>query len=302
MSSNTLKNYTILAVDDTISNLDILSELLKSYVVIETTSGKEALEAVSQEKPDLILLDIVMPEMNGYEVCRRLKSNPNTKNVPIIFITTKNDEDSIEKAYDMGGADYITKPFLPKELLSRVKKELHIQDMMRELTLLAATDPMTKLYNRRYFTQASNSLYALAQRQVQMLSVIMLDIDKFKLVNDTYGHQVGDNVIINLAQKIQNLIRQSDMSARFGGEEFVILLVNTSLAGAKTVAEKLRIDVENESLVINSDKTIAYTISLGVSQVDIQNGQNIENAINDADKALYEAKESGRNKVCLYGE
>ncbi len=122
MSSNTLKNYTILAVDDTVSNLDILSELLKSYIVIETTSDKEALEVVSQEKPDLILLDIVMLEMNGYEVCRRLKSNPNTKNVPIIFIATKNDEDSIEKAYDMGGADYITKLFCLKSYSQELKK------------------------------------------------------------------------------------------------------------------------------------------------------------------------------------
>jgi len=297
---STLKSYTILTVDDVISNLDILSELLKEYIVIETTNGKEALEIVAQEKPDLILLDIVMPDMDGYEVCQRLKSNPNTKDIPIIFITAKTDEDSIEKAYDMGGTDYITKPFLPKELLSRVKKELHIQSLMNELTLLASTDPMTKLYNRRYFAKASYNLYALAQRQMQELSVIMLDIDKFKLVNDTYGHKVGDDVIIDLAHKIINHTRKSDMSARFGGEEFVMLLVNTSLEDTKKVAEKLRTDVENELLEIENDKSISYTISLGVAQVDVHHTQSIENAINNADKALYEAKESGRNKVCFY--
>jgi len=197
-----MKNKTILIVDDTVENLDILAELLVQYQVVDAISGEDALNILLNEQVDLILLDIIMPDMDGYEVCRRLKSNPDTKDIPIIFITAKTDEESIERAYEVGGADYVTKPSLPKELKARVKKELQIQDMMNELRILASTDSMTKLYNRRYFSKISNHILDLARRERSDLSIIMLDIDKFKNINDTYGHKVGDEVIIALANKL----------------------------------------------------------------------------------------------------
>lgn len=288
---------TILIVDDTIANLDILSELLYEYDIVEATSGEEALGIANEDEIDLILLDIMMPDMDGFEVCEKLKENPKTKDIPIIFITAKTDEQSIVKAYDIGGADYVTKPFLPKELFSKVKKELQIQDMMKELKLLASTDPMTKLYNRRYFSKISEHTLSLAKREEKELSVIMIDIDKFKNVNDTYGHHIGDEVIIHLANQIRSCKRKSDISARFGGEEFVILLPNTNVDGAKVVAENLRKSVENASLIYD-DNTLGYTISLGVSQVDLGSDQNIEDGLKQADIALYEAKATGRNRVC----
>ncbi len=290
---------TILIVDDTVTNLDILSELLSDYDVIEATNGKDALDIVEEDDIDLILLDIMMPEMDGFEVCKKLKENVETKNIPIIFITAKTDETSIVQAYDIGGADYVTKPFLPKELLSRVKKELHIQDMMAELKLLASTDPMTKLYNRRYFSKISEHTLDLSKREKKDLSIIMLDIDKFKKVNDTYGHSVGDEVIIHLANEMRNNQRKSDISARFGGEEFVILLPNTDSEGAKIVAQKLRESVENAKIVYDGTNTLSYTISLGVSQIDLSKNQTIEDGLKESDDALYEAKETGRNKVCV---
>ena len=149
-----MEDKKILIVDDTVSNLDILEDLLHAYIVLSSTNGEDALEAVKEEQIDLILLDIMMPDMDGYEVCKKLKSDPLTKDIPIIFITAKDDEESIEKAYEVGGDDYVRKPFLPKELLARVKKELKIQDMMHKLQLLASTDSITKLYNRRYFSTA----------------------------------------------------------------------------------------------------------------------------------------------------
>ena len=290
---------TILIVDDTVTNLDILSELLSDYDVIEATNGKDALDIVEEDDIDLILLDIMMPEMDGFEVCKKLKENVETKNIPIIFITAKTDETSIVQAYDIGGADYVTKPFLPKELLSRVKKELQIQDMMAELKLLASTDPMTKLYNRRYFSKISEHTLDLAKREKKDLSIIMLDIDKFKNVNDTYGHNVGDEVIIHLANEMRKHQRESDISARFGGEEFVILLPNTDSEGAKIVAQKLRESVENAKIVYDGTNTLSYTISLGVSQIDLSKNQTIEDGLKESDDALYEAKETGRNKVCV---
>ena len=294
-----MKNKTILAVDDTAINLDILEELLKQYDVVNAISGEDALDIVKKEKIDLILLDIMMPVMDGYEVCRRLKSDDNTKNIPIIFITAKADEDSIEKAYDLGGTDYVTKPFRPKELISRVKKELKYHEMLEELKLLASTDSMTKLYNRRHFSNMSEFIFSLMKREKQNLSVIMLDIDKFKNINDTYGHKIGDDVIISLANKLIEHQRQSDIICRYGGEEFVILLPKTSLDETNILAQKIRKEIESIILNISINKDLKFTVSVGVSQVDLENESNVEVALKRADDALYEAKESGRNKVCM---
>jgi len=293
-----MEDKTILIVDDTTSNLDILIELLQDYDVIDATNGEDALEIANEEKIDLILLDIMMPNMDGYEVCKRLKSNDATKDIPIIFITGKTDEESIEKAYELGGSDYVTKPFLPLELKARVKKELTIQDMMHDLKRLASTDPMTKLYNRGYFSNMSQHFLDLAKREKQNLSVIMLDIDKFKNVNDTYGHQIGDKVIIYLASELMQNQRKTDISCRYGGEEFVMLLQNTAKEVAVEVAQKIRKKIEAHSITLDSNEELKFTVSLGVSDVDIENDINIEKALKRADDALYNAKESGRNRVC----
>ena len=294
-----MKNETILIVDDTVSNLDILSELLKSYDIIESTNGKEALEIVKDEAIDLILLDIVMPDMDGYEVCQTLKENPKTADIPIIFITAKTDEESIEKAYNVGGSDYITKPFRAKELLARVKRELKIQKLQNELKYLAATDPMTQLYNRRHFTQLSNQIIDLAKRDNQTISLIMLDIDRFKTINDTYGHQTGDEVIISLSHILKEQTKKEDIICRYGGEEFVIVLPDSNAEHAATVAEAIRTEVEKFRLETAEGSHVHFTISLGVSELALKKKNTLERALKDADEALYKAKESGRNNVCL---
>ncbi|MEA3513117.1 MAG: GGDEF domain-containing protein [Campylobacterota bacterium] len=158
---------------------------------------------------------------------------------------------------------------------------------------------MTKLYNRRYFTKTSEHILDLAKREKQNLSVIMIDIDKFKNINDTYGHSIGDEVIVELANILKTQDRKSDIVCRYGGEEFVILLPNTSLEGASVVANKIRELVENSVVTLSDDNKLKFTISLGVSQVDVENEINIELALKRADEALYEAKNSGRNKVCI---
>ena len=292
---------TILIVDDTVANLDLLAELLDNYDIIDATSGEEALEILEEEKVDLILLDIMMPGMDGFEVCRRLREKPETKEIPIIFITAKNDEDSIEKAYDIGGSDYITKPFKPKELRARVKMQLKLQELKNELKILASTDPMTGLYNRRHFACVAEHTINLARREKKSVSVILLDIDRFKKINDTYGHNVGDEVIIRLAQILKKNKRASDVCCRFGGEEFVILLPNTDLKGAVTLAQNLRNIVEGVVMEAPNGGEFNFTISAGVSSVDILNEPTVEDAIRRADEALYKAKETGRNRVCEKG-
>ncbi len=290
----------ILVVDDEKINLNILIGLLgDKYEVLVALNAKKALATLEKKEVNLILLDIVMPGMDGFEACHILKNQAHTQEIPIIFITVESDEKTIEEAYGIGGIDFITKPFKPKELLAKVKRELKLQEMQKELQLLAATDPMTKLYNRRYFTSASAHIFDLAKRHKNSVSLIMLDIDKFKSINDTYGHKTGDDVIVNLANILRKQQRKSDIICRFGGEEFLILLPNTTIKNAKIVAEKIRTNVKKASIYLNEEKSIQYSVSLGVSEVDAQNEPNIEEAIKRADSALYEAKESGRNRTCL---
>ncbi len=303
-----MSKETILIVDDTDTNIEVLSELLDNeYEIMVALDGAFAIEIANDDKPDLILLDIMMPNMDGYEVCRVLKESDRTKDIPIIFITAKTDEESIEKAYDVGGIDYITKPFKPKELFARVKTQLKMQRLIHnfetaqeELKLLASTDPMTKLYNRRYFSKISEHIIDLAKRDKTLASVIMLDIDKFKNINDTYGHTIGDEVIVNLSVELQALTRNSDIICRYGGEEFVILLPETGDKGALAIAEKIREKIEALSLNIDEKESLKYTVSIGVSEINVDEDLNIEASLNRADEALYKAKEDGRNRVSLF--
>ena len=293
-----MQNKTILAVDDTIANLDILVGLLSEYDVIDTVSGREALEIVKSEKVDLILLDIMMPDMDGYAVCQKLKSNVSTKDIPVVFITAKIDEESIEKAYSVGGSDYVTKPFHPKELLARVKRELQLKSYQEELKLLASTDPMTKLYNRRYFNELAKNILNEKRRKGCELSLMILDIDNFKKVNDTYGHYIGDKVIIFVADILRENQRESDVICRYGGEEFVVMLPETSLDNAVLIAEKIRKHMSESIVSIAGEESFGITVSIGISKVDVLVESNIEAALNRADNALYEAKNFGRNRVC----
>ncbi|MEA3352547.1 MAG: diguanylate cyclase [Campylobacterota bacterium] len=300
-----MQKSTILIVDDTETNIDILLELLSNkYDLLVAVDGTTAVETVLSEKIDLILLDIMMPYMDGFEVCESLKRLKETKDIPIIFLTAKTDEISIAKAYEVGGIDYISKPFKPIELLARIKTQLKVKKLIDnlkrskdELKLLASTDSMTKLYNRRYFSKVSEHIFDLAKRDKVPLSVILLDIDKFKDINDTYGHNIGDEIIIKLANKLKEHQRKSDIVCRYGGEEFVLLLPNTSSEGAMTVANKIKEEVENTTTDISDDIKIKFTVSLGVSDIENRSENSIEAALIRADKALYKAKETGRNKV-----
>jgi len=290
----------ILVIDDTESNIDILLELLSDkYDVMVALDGESGLEIANEEKLDLILLDIMMPIMDGYEVCQKLKANEDTKDIPIIFITAKTDEDSIEKAYSVGGNDYVVKPFRPKELLARVNRELQLKNYQEELRLLASTDAMTKLYNRRYFNEISNNILDKEKKNNSQLSMMIMDIDKFKNINDNYGHTVGDKVISFVADILRKLQRKSDLVCRYGGEEFVMLLPNTSLEDAINVAQRIRKYIENSIINTPKNESFKITISIGVSQVNILNEEDIEASLNRADNALYKAKDLGRNRVCI---
>jgi len=302
---------TILVVDDNSTNLNILLRLLEDYDVIAMNNGFDALAILKQEVVDLILLDVAMPEIDGYEVCQILKARNEAKDVPVIFLCAQNDTIAAEKAYDVGAIDLIRRPVNPKELLAKVNIQLQLQTLIQELQnsqeelkLLIATDPLTNLYNKKYFIDTAKYTFQLARREKTDLSLIILDIDNFKKINDHCGHKAGDKVIKELALKLQTLMRKSDILCRFGGEEFIVLLPGTGMKGAVTTAEKIRqatakllISCEHK-IPSGTDQEISLTISAGVAQINLQQDNKIDSIILRADLALYEAKNSGKNTVC----
>lgn len=285
---------TILIVDDTETNIDILLELLgDEYDVMVALSGQGALEIVSEEDIDLILLDIMMPEMDGYEVCQIIKKESSTEDIPVIFITAKTDEDSIEKAYDVGGIDYVTKPFKPRELLARVKTQISLKELIHNLEYIASYDEMTGIYNRRkFFSLAINKF----NESKENLYAIMMDIDKFKNVNDTYGHPVGDKVIKLVTKTISQQIDEESIFGRIGGEEFALICTGLSKDDVISKMDRIREDISKLSVTSDNNELVKFTISNGISKVS-EELNSIDDVLKEADKALYEAKGTGRNKV-----
>lgn len=294
----------VLVVDDQEDNRALLCEILEDadYDVIEAEDGKAAIEKAKQESPGVILLDIHMPVMDGYEACKILKEQPETVSIPVIFLTANTAEESVVKGLELGAYDYVTKPFNEKELLARIKVMTRIRESEKEAEEKALTDPLTGLYNRRYLMNRFKEEINRATRDNNPLSCFMVDIDFFKKVNDTYGHDAGDAVLKNIANILKTNLRDYDSAVRYGGEEFVVLLPNTSRASAVAVAEKIRI-VTEEAVTVISDYEIKVTLSIGVygreQKFDSLEG---EAYITCADNALYLAKNRGRNKVILFSE
>lgn len=286
---------TIMVVEDTESNIDMMMAILKEFDVIPATSGADALELLEEEKVDLILLDILMPEMDGFEVCRRLKSDPVSKDIPVIFITAKTDEESIEEAYEIGGIDYVTKPFKPRELLARVKTQLKLQNMLRELEFLATRDSLTGIYNRRKFFELAQQMYD----RYDDVYAVMIDVDHFKRINDEYGHDAGDVALKKITTAIQNLLPKESIFGRMGGEEFVILMQCASIDQAIAEVEKARIAVSEVEL-ISKNTAVRCTISNGIAHKG-DNTNSLDGLLQEADAALYNAKNSGRNKAIFRG-
>ncbi|MDO8454018.1 MAG: diguanylate cyclase [Sulfurimonas sp.] len=288
------KKRTILVVDDTETNIDILLNLLgDDYDVTVALSGENALEIADTESLDLILLDIMMPKMDGYEVCKILKANEKTKDIPVIFITAKTDEDSIERAYEVGGIDYVTKPFKPRELTARVKTQLNLKFLIEHLEFIASYDEMTGIYNRRKF-------FELAEKRFEFnaddLYVAMIDIDKFKLINDMYGHPTGDAVIRKVTQTISEHLESELIFGRLGGEEFAIVCNSQSLDEITKKLELIRVAVSSFELRSDNNESIKCTISAGYAKAKSET-KNLDALLKEADVALYEAKGSGRNRV-----
>ena len=290
---------TILIVDDAKENISILAELLRTeYKVRAAISGEKALEiAFSENPPDLILLDVIMPGIDGYEVCRRLKADPLAKRIPIIFVTGKVNEEEEIFGFNMGAVDYIKKPFNSVIVKARVSMHVELKQYRDYLENMSYIDGLTGIPNRRRFDEYLESTWNLAVRASMSISLIMMDIDLFKQYNDNYGHQGGDTCLAQIAHALSKVIvRKTDLLARYGGEEFVCVLPNTDLDSAFIIAEKLRLAVESLSIP-HARSSVGEFVTISVGVATMFPGKNLHNTelISAADRALFISKKSGRN-------
>lgn len=298
----------VLIVDDSrlIAHVGKTILTASGHEVLLASDGRAGVEIAKSELPDLILLDLVMPVMDGYQVCAALKEESLTREIPVIMLTSKAEAADKVKGLQMGALDYVTKPFDDAELVARVNihlrlKELYetVQDRNRQLQEMANRDGLTGLYNHRYFHEQLAKDFLRARRYHETLSCILLDIDFFKKFNDTHGHQTGDVVLKTLGRLIHTSIRDSDMAARYGGEEFALILYYTDGKSAFDVAERLRRTVENHRIE-DKGSALRVTISVGIATFPNERIHDSKELIECADKALYTAKDNGRNRVESY--
>ena len=292
----------VLVIDDSRLIAHVAKTILTKcgHEVILAQDGLAGLRAARSEEPDMILLDLIMPVMDGYDVCQRLKERDSTKEIPIIMLTSKDEPSDKVKGLEMGASDYVTKPFDEGELIARVNLQLRLKELRRQLQEMAERDGLTGLYNHRYFHEQLSKDFLRARRYHESLSCVLIDIDYFKKFNDTHGHQAGDVLLSTLGRIIEDSIRDSDLAARYGGEEFALILYHTDGPGAYHVAERLRQMVENHE-VHDKGKVLHVTISLGVAAFPHEQIRDSGEMVECADQALYKAKKNGRNRVEAHG-
>ncbi|WRH67157.1 MAG: diguanylate cyclase [Planktothrix sp. GU0601_MAG3] len=336
---NPLNPCDILVIDDYPDNLRVLTAILteQGYRVRKAINGQLALATIEVQVPDLILLDIQLPDINGYDLCRQIKANPRTYAIPILMISIYDQAEDIVRAFAEGAVDYIKKPFQPEEVIIRVKTQLMIRNLYNQLeyqnrTLfeknhqlqseveqriqteeslkaanlklekLAFIDSLTELGNRRYFDEQLPRIWRQMARNKQLISLILCDLDYFKIYNDTYGHPAGDLCLKQVADAIKRALkRPGDAVFRYGGEEFVIILPETSLEGAVQVTKNIQLEVEQlHHLQTNFSIYKKTTLSFGISCQYPQPNTSPTSLIIQADQALYEAKTQGRDTYAIY--
>lgn len=301
----------ILIIDDSQLCVKITSDILKNagYHTFEATRGMKGIEIAIEKEPDLIILDLIMPVLDGFETAKHLKRETKIKEIPIIFLTAGEVKNFITDAYQAGGIDYIMKPFSNEELLARVKIQLElrrktlalnksheiIKQKNRELNELLIKDGLTHLYTREYIIKRISEAIKNFHENRDQFTLIMLDIDHFKDINDQYGHFGGDLILKKISNLLRNNLRKTDTIARWGGEEFLILLQSTNLMNAYQITNKLLKRIR-EKVYTYDDNKISITISFGIATY--KSDHSVDEIIKAADNKLYQAKNNGRNQIC----
>jgi diguanylate cyclase (GGDEF)-like protein len=301
---------SIVIVDDNEDNIIVLQHLLKKIGYTETHHFSDSTQVIptcleQNLQPDLFLLDVMMPRIDGIELARQIKSHDDLKASSIIFVTAREMDDTLERCFEVGGADFVSKPVSMVELRCRLTRIFEVQDLQRtlkkqneELRVSTLTDPLTNVFNRRYLDCRLTEEVAKGHRYGHELSFLMLDIDHFKAVNDELGHGVGDVALIQLAELLSDAVRSTDMVARYGGEEFCIMLTGTSIEKASDKADRIRESIaQHRFFEDHPNRNLTVSIGIAANQ-DCPKG--IEELMHKADQALYEAKHRGRNQVVTY--
>jgi diguanylate cyclase (GGDEF)-like protein len=305
-----MKGKTILLVEDDKVQAKLTREYLESagYAVIHADNGKSAIKAVKTESVDLVILDLILPDMNGNEVCRWLKVNEDTRGIPIIMLTARDSTTDKVEGLHAGADDYLSKPYNEIELNARIYASLRtktLQDELREknrqleevlskVEVLAITDPLTGLYNRRHFEGIIEKEFARTTRYRSPISCLMIDVDHFKKINDTYGHRTCDMVLKDISRIIKDSVRKIDTVARWGGEEFVVLLPRTEKDQALNAASRIRDSVAGYKF---PEVETPITVSIGIASIPESSIDTAEKLIDSSDIAMYRAKTMGRNRI-----
>ena len=300
------KKPLILIGDDDRFSRKVISDVFvnEGYIIIEATNGFEVIENFKKFSPDIILLDVIMPLKDGYETCSEIRELPEGKQIPILMITTLNKDISIEKAFNAGADEYITKPINRLTLQKRVKRLLKSEQYRKCQEMFASYDFLTGALNRRAFSEKLIEECYRSQRTHQQIGIILSDIDKFKAVNDNYGHLIGDFVLKEFTKRIRNNCREYDFIGRYGGDEFIVCLPNTNITQALIVAKRIQLSIFKQDFIFE-DKTIPITGSFGVnalsdfnSILELKNSDNIiKEVLDKTDSSLYTAKKNGRNQI-----
>jgi len=297
---NASENFTVLVIDDDIIVIDMMQLLFEDECqVISANNAADGIETALATNPDLILLDVRMPEMDGYEACKVLQDNPLTASIPVVFLTAKIEVYDEMHGLELGAIDYITKPIVPEIVKARVRNHLQQKRQRDLLAIQSTTDSLTGIANRRRLDEFLEIEWRRAVRNESTISLIMIDIDYFKNFNDTYGHTEGDKCLKMVATEIlKNTRRPSDLVARYGGEEFCVVLPETASGPAADLGERIRADIEALNIAnkgaVGSD---VVTIAAGVATASPGTNDRLKKILDEADRQLYLAKDAGRNRV-----
>lgn len=286
----------ILIVDDVTTNLKRAGEVLEdTYKLSMVKSGKQALQFLKKERPDLILLDINVPDMNGYQIMNSIKANPAYADIPVVFLTSDFDSESEIRGFELGATDYIRKPYEPEVMLTRLEKILEVEEMKNTLKISACKDSLTGLWNRRYLEQHINMLCA----EHEPGALLMFDMDNFKMINDSYGHLMGDDVLVKFAEVLKSYVRPSDIVSRMGGDEFAVFMQGEADIGyfEKRVRELLDKIEEQVSKVKGCGEQVSVSVGIAMTPED---GEDFLTLYNKADKALYYVKQNGKSGFHRY--
>ena len=289
-----MSSSRILVVDDNLANLRLLADWLasESYAVSTATNGCEALAKIEAEEPDIVLLDVMMPGLDGFETCRRIKADPATVHIPVIMVTALQDVDDLVRGFEAGADDFLTKPVNGLALMARLRSQLRRKRHHERILEQSLADQLTGAFNRRYFDAHAPRLAARCRAACRSIAILIVDIDQFKRINDTYHHAAGDRVLKEVVHRFMSALRPFDLVARMGGDEFAIVLPETNFDAAIQIAERLRRRIADFPI-----EGIAVTVSIGAAASSPDGEEELDATLQRADTGLYQAKRAGGNRV-----